>query len=145
MPSAALSRRHAIVRRSEGAIVVCDLASRNGSTVRGAKIGEAAVAGGIEVTLGREVVVGLAPAPELPGAVAVEIGGTRYVAPLGPAWIGVGRWRLERGAGGWIDFVGDDDPPAYAGVVHWESRSSLVDGDALSDARGGAARLVLER
>jgi hypothetical protein len=145
VPSAALSRRHLVVRRSEGAVVVCDLGSRNGSTVQGARIGEAAVGAGIEVTVGREVVVGLTPATELAGAVAVEIGGTRYVAPLGPAWIGVGRWRLEHGPEGWIDLVGDDDPPAYAGVVHWAPRSSLIDGDALGDVRGGAPRMLLER
>jgi hypothetical protein len=145
VPSAALSRRHLVVRRTGERIVVSDLGSRNGSAVRGAKIGEAPLDEGLEVTLGREVVVGLSPAPELPGAVAVEIGGSRYVAPIGPAWIGVGRWRLEPGADGWVDLVGDDDPPAFAGVLQWAARSTLVDGDALTDVRGGAPRLIVER
>ena len=79
-----------------------------------------------------------------PGAVALEIGGARYVAPLGPANLGVGAWRLERGPDGWVELRTDDDPPAFAGMLHLASRVTLLRGDVIARERGGAAVLRME-
>ena len=54
----------------------------------------------LELQLGAEVPLVLAPAEDLPGAVAIEIAGARYVAPLGPARLGIGAWRLEAAGAG---------------------------------------------
>jgi FHA domain len=155
VPSAALSRRHLAVERTRGVVMVRDLGSRNGTAAGAARLTTAHPIGdGLTLTLGREVAVSVAPAPELAGAVAVEIGGSRYVATLGPARIGVGAWRIEWGDDGWVDLVTDDRPPAFAGAMRttavvqtmqWAPRSTLVEGDAIGDARGGPARLTVAR
>jgi hypothetical protein len=143
--SAALSRQHLRVSRRGDDVVVRDLGSRNGTLLRGlALAGEATVGEGIELRLGKEVPLVVRPAPELPGAVALEIGGARYLAPLGPAKLGVGAWRLERGPDGWVELATDDDPPAFAGVMHLAPRVTLLRGDVIARERGGAAVLRFE-
>jgi hypothetical protein len=136
--SAAVSRQHvAVARGADGAFVVRDLGSRNGTLLRGlALAGEALVGEGIELRLGKEVPLVVQPAAELPGAVALEIGGARYVAPLGPARLDVGAWRLERGEDGWVELATDDDPPAFIGVLQLSARITLLAGDAVAVARG---------
>jgi pSer/pThr/pTyr-binding forkhead associated (FHA) protein len=87
--SAALSRQHLTIARRGDDVVVRDLGSRNGTLLRGlALVGEAIVRDAIEVRLGKEVPLVVRPSTELPGAVALEIAGARYVAPLGPARMG---------------------------------------------------------
>lgn len=136
--SAAVSRQHVAVARRGREVVVRDLGSRNGTTLRGLSLaGEAVVADGIEVRLGKEVPLVVRPSQELPGAVVLEVGGARYVAPLGPARLGVGAWRLERAADGWVELVTDDAPPAFAGALRLAPRVTLVSGDAIARERGG--------
>jgi hypothetical protein len=136
--SAAVSRHHAVVARTQGEPVVRDLGSRNGTILRGlALVGEARVADGIEVRLGKEVPLVVRPATELPGAVAIELAGTRYVAPLGPARLGVGQWRLERASDGWVELATDDDPPPFSGALQLAPRITLIAGDAIARERGG--------
>jgi hypothetical protein len=143
--SAALSRQHLAVARRGDDVVVRDLGSRNGTMLRGlALIGEATVGEGIEVRLGKEVPLVVRPSTELPGAVSLEVAGARYVAPLGPARLGVGAWRLERAADGWAELTTDDDPPAYAGALRLASCVTLLRGDAISRERGGPAVLRVE-
>ena len=143
--SAAVSRQHVTVARRGNDVVVRDLGSRNGTLLRGlALAGEAMMGDGIEVRLGKEVPLVVRPATELPGAVALEIAGARYVAPLGPARLGVGAWRLERGADGWVELVTDDDPPAFAGALRLATRVTLLRGDVVARDRGGAALLRVE-
>jgi hypothetical protein len=140
--SAAVSRQHLLVARRGDDVVVRDLGSRNGTLVRGMALGgEALVGEGIDLLLGNEVPVVVRPAPELAGAVALEIGGTRYLAPLGPARLAVGAWRLERGADGWVELATDDGPPAFAGGMRLAARVTLLHGDAIGSERGGVAVL----
>jgi hypothetical protein len=142
--SAAVSRQHVAVGRGPGGVVVRDLGSRNGTLIRGlALAGEAAVGEGIELRLGKEVPLVVQPAAELPGAVTLEIGGARYVAPLGPARLDVGAWRLERGSDGWVELATDDAPPAFAGVMQLAARVTLLAGDGIAGERGGAPILTM--
>ena len=143
--SAALSRQHLCVARRGDDVVVRDLGSRNGTLLRGlALVGEATVGDALEVRLGKEVPLVVRPSTELPGAVSLEIAGACYVAPLGPARLGVGAWRLERGPDGWVELATDDDPPAFAGALRLAPRVTLLRGDAMSRERGGLAVLRVE-
>ena len=74
-----------------------DLGSHNGTTLRGlALAGEVPVGDGIELQLGGQMPSVRAARHELAGAVSIELAGGRTVAPLGPACLGIGAWRLER-------------------------------------------------
>lgn len=140
--SAAVSRQHLSIERDGAEIVVRDLGSRNGTQLRGlALAGATKVGDGVELRLGGEVKVTIAPADEIAGAVAIELGGKRYVAPLGGASLGVGAWRLEAASDGWVELVTDGAPAAYAGDVALAERATLLVGDALASARGGEAVL----
>jgi hypothetical protein len=143
--SAAVSRQHLVVARRGADVVVRDLGSRNGTLLRGVALGgEALVGDGIEVLLGKEVPLRVSPAPELPGAVALQIAGARYIAPLGPARLGIGAWWMEGGPDGWVELTTDDDPPAFAGGMRLATRVSLLRGDAIARERGGVPVLRLE-
>ena len=143
VPSAALSRRHLSMARRDGDVWVRDLGSHNGTTLRGDLLrGETAVGAGLELRLGGEVTLAVRPAADLPGVLALGIAGARYLAALGPAVLGIGRWRLEcvpAGAvGDWIELVTDDAPPAFARGIRMVARVSLVAGDTFATAQGGA-------
>jgi hypothetical protein len=144
--SAAVSRRHLAIARREGEVWVRDLGTRNGTMLHAQRVqSELAVGVGVTLRLGGEVPVVVRPADDLPGAVAVEIGGVRYVAPLGAARLGVGEWRVERvqgldaGAGSveWIELVTGDAPPAFAGGHRLAGRVTLLAGDAFATEPGG--------
>jgi hypothetical protein len=144
--SAAVSRHHVSVLRRGGDVVVRDLGSRNGTLLRGhALAGEAVVGDGIELRLGREVPLVVRPAAELASAVSVEVCGERYVAPLGPARLGVGAWRLEQASDGWVELVTDDDPAAFAAGLQLAPRVTLMGGDAIARERSGAPILRVEK
>jgi hypothetical protein len=120
-------------------VIVRDLGSRHGTAVRGlALAGDVTVGDGLELRLARSVSIVVKPATEIAGAVSIELGTSRYVAPLGPARVGVGRWRLEPTADDWVELVTDDDPPAYAGTYRWVPRATLLRGDSIASERGGA-------
>jgi FHA domain len=143
--SAAVSRQHLAVTRRGEDVVVRDLGGRNGTLLRGlALAGEARVADGIELRLGKEVPLVVRPATELPGAVAIELAGVRYVAPLGPARLGVGAWRLERASDGWVELRTDDEPLAFAGGVQLGPCVTLLRGDAVASERAGSPVLGVE-
>jgi hypothetical protein len=138
VPSPALSRRHLAITRRGGEVCARDLGSHNGSAWRGEALeGEVAVGDGIELRLGGEVPLVIRPAGELPGAVAIEVAGRRYLAALGPASLGIGRWRIERGPAGWIELVTGDSPPAFGGALRLAPRVTLLDGDAIAAVAGG--------
>ena len=140
--SAAVSRRHLSIARRDGAVWVRDLGSHNGTT-QGDRplVEEVRVDAPLDLRLGREVSLVLQPADELAGAVAIEVAGARYVAPLGPAMLGIGRWRLEcvrtPGVEDWIELVTDDAPPAFKGGLRLASRVALLAGDAFAAESGG--------
>ncbi|HEX8790251.1 MAG TPA: FHA domain-containing protein [Polyangiaceae bacterium] len=145
--STAVSRRHVAVARRGADLVVRDLGSRNGTTLRGlALAGEARVGEGIEVRLGDEVPMVVRPSEELGGAATIELAGERYLAPLGRVTLGIGAWALERGSDGWAELVTSDSPPAFAEAMQLGPRVTLLAGDAIAAERSGAVVLrVLDR
>jgi hypothetical protein len=152
LASAALSRQHvALVRRGDDA-VVRDLGSRNGTTLRGmALAGEVRVGEGVELQLGGQIPLVVRPSAELAGAFAIDLAGTRTLAPLGPAQLGVGRWRLERAGSAtgatddsWVELVTGDDPPAFMADLSLAPRISLLTGDAFATERSGDPVVLVE-
>jgi hypothetical protein len=142
--SAALSRSHLAIARQGDVVVVRDLGSRYGTERGGVPLtGDVPVSDGIDLQLGGQVELRVAPAHNWDGAVSVEVGGQCYIASLGPSWLGVGRWRLEQAADGWIELATDDQPPAFAAAMQWPQRTTLVTGDAIASARRRAPELVL--
>jgi hypothetical protein len=141
--SAALSRRHVAVERQGDDFVVRDLGSRNGTSLRGLRLeGEALVGEGLELRLAGEVPVSLRRTSDLGGALAVDLPAGRYVVPLGPTRLPVGRWRIERADDGWAELVTEDAPPAFAGALRLAPRVTLLVGDAIAAERSGP--VVLE-
>ena len=143
IPSHAVSRRHLAVRRHGDGVVVRDLESRNGTTLRGMKIAsELPVGSGIEVSLGDEVRVAIAPCDDLEGAVAIEVGGVRYVAPLGVAKLGVGDWVLACDESDWLE-LRFSETPAFLGQMSLVSPVTLLVRDAISSERDAPPALEI--
>lgn len=143
--SVALSRKHAALLRRGQEVFVRDLGSRNGTFLRGLRLaGEVSVGYGLNLDLGGEVPLSVRRTEDLPGAVAIVVGGVRYVAPLGVASVGVGKWRVERGTDGWTELVTDDDPPAHAEGLRLVPRVTLLVGDAIASERGSEPEVVVE-
>jgi pSer/pThr/pTyr-binding forkhead associated (FHA) protein len=137
--SHAVSRRHLAIARAGGAIVARDLSSRNGTELRGMPIAGDIPVGtgeGTELKLGGEVPVRVGPSADLPGSVAIDVGGARYVAPLGVARLGIGAWKLETSGDGWPELVTDEGPAAYLGETRIEARTPLLVGDAVARSPG---------
>lgn len=150
--SAAVSRRHLSIVRRAGDVWVRDLGSHNGTTLRGAPLaGDVAVGDGVELRLGDEVPLVVRPADDWPGAITVEVSGSRYLAPLGPARLGPGAWRLEWSRGAavegddetWVELVTGEGSPAYSGGLQLAERVTLLFGDAIAATRGGEPVLAL--
>ena len=147
--SSALSRKHVqLARDAHGKIVATDLGSRNGTQLRGLRLAMPLEVGeGALLTLGGEVPLALAPSAELPGAVAVEIGGERYLAPLAPKGdvaLGITGFRLEQASDGWVELVTEGDAQSFFGDLVLASRVTLLRGDAMSAERGGEVVLSVE-
>jgi tetratricopeptide (TPR) repeat protein len=144
VPSAALSRAHLAIAREGGVVVVRDLGSRFGTSRAGVPLnGDVPVAGGIELQLGGQVELRVGPAPDWNGAVAVDVGGRRYIASLGTCWLGVGRWRLEPGVDGWVELATDDQPAAFVASMQWPKRATLLTGDAIASERGRSPEVTV--
>jgi hypothetical protein len=139
--SSAVSRTHLRIAREGGQIVVRDLGSRNGTQLRGMNVvGALPIGEGLELTLGREVRVRLAPAPSFEGAIFIELSGERYVAPIGPAKLLVANgatWELVEGEGAWIE-LRSQEGTAFLGDVSVVPTTTLLVGDVLAAERGGA-------
>ncbi len=138
--STAVSRKHVVIARRGDAFVVRDLGSRNRMQLRGMDVeGDVVVGQGIELRLGREVPLKLAPSALLDDALDVELAGQRFVAPLGRASLArvVGRpWHLELASDGWVELVAAADAPPLADGVTLVPRATLLAGDAFAIARG---------
>jgi hypothetical protein len=142
--SQAVSRRHLLLTRVADGFRVRDLGSRNGTELRGMRLaGEipVPVGDGLELKLGGEVPLRLGASDEIPGALAIEVGGSRYVAPLGPVRLGIGAWTLQAGDDGWLELVTENDPVSYLGAMRLEVRTGLLLGDAIAAGPGEASVL----
>jgi hypothetical protein len=143
--SSALSRTHASLAREGGRILLRDLGSRNGTQLRGQNIPEQLeVLDAVSLTLGSEVSLRLAPSTAVEGALAIEVAGEHYVAPLGEATVGVGSWQLLETEDGWVELVTEGGPPAFTGGMRLVSRVTLLRGDSFSRERVGNAVLWIE-
>jgi hypothetical protein len=143
--SSAISRRHLTIARDAGGIVVRDLASRNGTLLRGLAIaGSVPIGDGLELRLGKEVPMRITPSAKMEGAVEIELGGTRYLAPLGAARLPSLAWRVEQAPDGWIELASYDAHPAFISGVQLVPRATLLVGDAIARERGGPVALRIE-
>jgi hypothetical protein len=140
--SRAVSRRHVRLFRGPSGPMVEDMATRNGTTLAGARLsGPIAIGDGLRLELGTGVPCALAVVES--GAVAVEIAGERYVAPLGP--LALGEWTLDHEVVGDASFVVLRAPsgvprPVLAGYSLGE-RAELCAGDEITLERGGAVKI----
>ena len=135
--SNAVSRQHLRITREGDAIVVRDLESRNGTQLRGINLaGALPVHDGLDLKLGREVTLRIAPCKRLPGAIEIEVAGQRYVAPLGKAALPVEGLTLSVGSDEWVELVAQGTH-AYVNGVEWTDRATLLAGDAIATARAG--------
>lgn len=134
--SNAVSRQHLRVTREAGEVVVRDLESRNGTQLRGLNLaGTIPVKDGLDLKLGREVPLRVAPSRRLEGAVDIDVAGERYTACLGRARLPIEGLELAAGADGWVELVASN-ARAFAGDVELVPRTTLLVGDAVSTARG---------
>lgn len=138
VPSNAVSRRHVGITRVGGVATVRDLGSRNGTQLRGLPVrGELPVGEGLELTLGKEVPLVLAPSHTLPGVLEIEVGGQRVTTAFGPFPLGIGDWALAEAADGMIELRGRS-PAAYLGDVALGDGTTLLVGDVVTTERGGS-------
>ncbi|MDF2694966.1 MAG: hypothetical protein K0S65_3349, partial [Labilithrix sp.] len=137
VPSNAVSRQHLRIGREGDAIVVRDLQSRNGTQLRGINLAGALPIGeGIDLKLGKEVPLRIAPSKRLEGALEIDVSGERYLACLGKARTPVAGIELDAGPDGWIEIV-PRGVRTFTGDVELVSRATLLLGDAISTTRGG--------
>ena len=135
--SNAVSRQHLRITREGEAFVVRDLESRNGTQLRGINLaGALPVHDGLDLKLGREVTLRIAPCKGLPGAIEIEVAGGRYVASLGRNLLPIEGLTLDSGSDGWVELVAQGTH-AYAGDVEWTQNATLLAGDSVATTRGG--------
>jgi pSer/pThr/pTyr-binding forkhead associated (FHA) protein len=136
VPSNAVSRQHLRIARDGDAIVVADLQSRNGTQLRGINLaGSLPVGEGIELKLGKEVPLRIAPSKRLEGAIEIDIAGEKYFACLGPTRTPIGGLELAAGPDGWIELA-LRGARAFTGDVELVPRATLLLGDGISTTRG---------
>lgn len=134
--SNAVSRQHLRITRSADGVIVQDLASRNGTQLRGINLaGPLPVHEGIDLKLGKEVPLRITPSTRLAGAVEIGVAGEKYYAFLGPTRTPVEGIELDSGADGWIELV-PRTVRAFAGDVELVPRTTLLVGDAIATTRG---------
>ena len=139
--SNAVSRQHLRITREGSEIIVRDLQSRNGTQMRGINLaGPLPVRDGLDLKLGREVPLRIAPSKRLEGAIEIDVAGEKYVAWLGPVKTPVQGLGLACGPDGWIELTGDG-VRAFMGGVELVPRATLLVGDAVSTTRAGEATL----
>lgn len=137
--SPAISRRHLLVRRGISGPEALDAGSSNGTTLAGARVDvPVAVGEGIELLLGGEVSVALAP---WKSGVRVAVGRRVVYAPLGP--LDVDGWRIAPAPDDWLEL--EARSPAFLGALRVDARLELCRGDALAPAAGAPPRLEVRR
>jgi tetratricopeptide (TPR) repeat protein len=139
--SNAVSRQHLRIVREGDDVVVRDLESRNGTQLRGINLaGALPVHDGLDLKLGREVALRIAPSKKLGGAIEIDVAGQHYVACLGNNCLPVEGLTLDCGADGWVELLAHGTH-AYVGGVEWTQRATLLAGDRVATSRNGAPAL----
>ncbi|HSO31081.1 MAG TPA: FHA domain-containing protein, partial [Labilithrix sp.] len=139
--SNAVSRQHLRIVREGDDVVVRDLDSRNGTQLRGINLaGALPVHDGLDLKLGREVTLRIAPSKKLGGAIEIDVAGQHYVACLGKNCLPVEGLTLDVGPDGWVELLAHGTH-AYVGGVEWTQRATLLAGDAVATARAGDVAL----
>jgi hypothetical protein len=144
--SSSVSRQHLRLYRKDGVAVVEDLATRNGTTLRGARVtGVIPVGRGLELELAGEVPCRIGAAEDADAPVTVEVAGERHLCPLGP--LRVGAWQVVDAHDGEDRFVVLRTPagcePPYFGEFRLAPQVELALGDELSATRGGSVVLAV--
>jgi FHA domain-containing protein len=144
--SGSVSRQHLRLFRKEGAAWVEDLATRNGTTLHGARVSGALPVGqGLDLELAGEVPCRLVADGGADAPVAVELAGERHLCPLGP--LRIGDWQIVDAHDGDDQFVVLRTPagtePPYCGEFRLALQVELAAGDELSSNRGGAVVLAV--
>ncbi|HVH43258.1 MAG TPA: FHA domain-containing protein [Labilithrix sp.] len=135
--SNAVSRQHLRIAREGGEVIVKDLASRNGTQLRGINLaGPLPVGDGLELKLGKEVPLRLVRSTRIAGAVEIHVAGEKYHAGLGLAHTPVAGLDLVAGSDGWIELA-STSTRAFIGDVELVPRTTLLVGDVLSTTRRG--------
>jgi hypothetical protein len=136
VPSNAVSRRHLRLHRAGDAVMVRDLQSRNGTQLRGINLaGALPVGDGMELKLGKEVPLRIAPSARLEGAFEIDVAGEKYFAFLGPTRTPIAGLDLDPGPDGWIELV-PRGARAFSGNVELVERATLLVGDSVATTRG---------
>ncbi len=139
--SNAVSRQHLRIVREGDNVVVRDLESRNGTQLRGINLaGALPVHDGLDLKLGREVTLRIAPSKKLGGAIEIDVAGQHYVACLGKNCLPVEGLTLDCGADGWVELMAHGTH-AYVSGVEWSQRATLLAGDSVATSRTGEPAL----
>lgn len=134
LPAPGLSRQHLEIRTGANGPEVCDLGSRNGTTMRGMRLeAPLSVGSGVELELAGQVSVRLAPLA--PRGVALEASGRTFLLPLGP--LEIEGLRLERADDGWLEL--ESEVGAFLGGLRLDPRVQLCVGDRIATSMDGAA------
>jgi hypothetical protein len=87
LPSPVLSRRHLLFKRGPQGPLVCDLQSRNGTLLAGARLdGPIEIGEGLQLSLGGQITCRIDPTSD--GALRLLIADQTWLLPLGPMKIG---------------------------------------------------------
>jgi tetratricopeptide (TPR) repeat protein len=136
VPSPCVSREHLLLRAGARGPEAVDLGSRNLTTLGGARLDAPLLVGDKRrLVLGGEVELVLLPWGE--GGVCVEVGGQRYLAPLGP--LCVGSWKIDEGRDRWLEVTSAE--PLYLGRLRADARVELLAGDELRRELDGSVVL----
>lgn len=150
--SRAVSRHHLrLFRGAEQQPMVEDLATRNGTMLRGARLaGAVPVGAGLELMLGGQVRCELTPEPG-GRAVVVAVGGAVLLAPLGPLVVGAGElpeqgFSLDVSRDGLYVVARRGPARGFVDALELADEVELAVGDELTAARRGPVVLrVLEQ
>jgi tetratricopeptide (TPR) repeat protein len=135
VPAPVVSRRHLEIRRRDGQDPwVRDLGGKNGTTLRGARVDQLAVGGGIDLLIGGALPLKVRPFER--GGLLLELPGRVAWLPLGPVELGPLRVSFEH-EGGWLELRTTRNQSLILGDLLVESPVQLLVGDEIFESHGG--------
>lgn len=145
--SRSISRVHLKLMRRDGIVLVADAGTRNGTSVRGAKLsGPVPVGDAIDLTLGPELSCRIESRGAL--GVGVLVAGAEVLVPLGPLELAGWKIAWRPGAGpqdAYVTLESSPEAPAYLGSLAVAASVELCLGDRFARERGGATALEVGR